>query len=57
MPLSFLANSLQLFEQLGEGAFGRVFKGLAKGIAGHKEPSIVAVKMLKGRWIMMVGSI
>jgi len=41
-------NSLQLGELLGEGAFGKVYKGFALGIDGRMEPAVVAVKMLKG---------
>ena len=40
--------SLQLGELLGEGAFGKVYKGFALGIDGRMEPTVVAVKMLKG---------
>jgi Protein tyrosine and serine/threonine kinase len=40
--------SLQLGELLGEGAFGKVYKGFALGIDGRMEPAVVAVKMLKG---------
>ena len=40
--------SLQLGELLGEGAFGKVYKGYAFGIDGRMEPTVVAVKMQKG---------
>ena len=44
---------LQLGELLGEGAFGRVVKGVCSGIPGHPEPFTVAVKMLKGKMPLM----
>ena len=40
--------SMQLGDMLGEGAFGQVFKGVIIGLHGKMEPTIVAVKMLKG---------
>lgn len=43
-----LCRSLQLGELLGEGAFGRVVKGYVLGLHGRMEPTVVAVKMLKG---------
>lgn len=43
-----MCYSLQLGELLGEGAFGKVYKGFALGIDGRMEPAVVAVKMLKG---------
>ena len=45
--ISFLR--LKLEEQVGEGAFGRVVKATATGIANRTEPLTVAVKMLKGK--------
>lgn len=45
---TFCNVSLQLGELLGEGAFGKVYKGFAVGIDGRTEPTVVAVKMLKG---------
>jgi serine/threonine protein kinase len=43
----FSRQNLQLGELLGEGAFGKVYKGYAVGIDGQMEPTVVAVKMLK----------
>eukprot|EP00794_Sanderia_malayensis_P005560 gene5560-6245_t len=40
-------NSLEFQSILGEGAFGRVVKGIAKGLPGRPEQTTVAVKMLK----------
>lgn len=40
--------SLTLGEAIGEGAFGRVYKGYAMGLKGGSELTILAVKMLKG---------
>lgn len=41
-------NALEFISVLGEGAFGRVIKGIANGLPEKQEPSVVAVKMLKG---------
>ena len=40
--------SLTLGAPIGEGAFGRVYKGYAIGLRGGDDVTIVAVKMLKG---------
>ena len=39
---------LQFGDLLGEGAFGKVYKGYVHEIDGCLEPRVVAVKMLKG---------
>ena len=39
---------LQIGELLGEGAFGKVYKGYVRGNDTSIEPNVVAVKMLKG---------
>lgn len=44
----FPRNKLQLAEGLGEGAFGKVVKGIADGILQKNVTNVVAVKMLKG---------
>jgi len=41
-------DQLSLFERIGGGSFGQVWKGAAFDVAGDKEWSAVAVKMLKG---------
>lgn len=41
-------ENLQLLEVIGEGAFGKVHKGEYRQDNGKL--SIVAVKMLKGKW-------
>ncbi len=41
-------NCLEFQSILGEGAFGRVIKGIAKALPGRPEQTTVAVKMLKG---------
>ena len=41
-------DRLALFERIGGGSFGQVWKGAVFDIAGDKEWSVVAVKMLKG---------
>ncbi|XP_065217201.1 fibroblast growth factor receptor homolog 1-like [Planococcus citri] len=43
----FPRNKLELAEGLGEGAFGKVVKGMADGIIEKNVTSVVAVKMLK----------
>ncbi|XP_078355950.1 proto-oncogene tyrosine-protein kinase receptor Ret-like isoform X1 [Oculina patagonica] len=40
-------DHLSLFERIGGGSFGQVWKGAAFGVAGNQEWSVVAVKMLK----------
>jgi len=40
--------SLQYGELLGEGAFGKVYKGYLHGNDSGIAPAVVAVKMLKG---------
>ena len=42
-------SSLSMQNLLGEGQFGRVFKGTARNIITRGETSMVAVKCLKGR--------
>lgn len=42
-------DHLSLFERIGGGSFGQVWKGAAFDVAGDKEWSVVAVKMLKGK--------
>ncbi len=44
-------DHLSLFERIGGGSFGQVWKGAALDVAGAKGWSIVAVKMLKGKGI------
>ena len=41
-------DQVSLFERIGGGSFGQVWKGAVFDIAGDKEWSVVAVKMLKG---------
>ena len=41
-------DQLSLFERIGGGSFGQVWRGAVFDIAGDKEWSVVAVKMLKG---------
>ena len=45
----FPRSQLFLGEKLGEGAFGKVFKGEAKGLVKTGVTTDVAVKMLKGK--------
>lgn len=40
---------LRILEAIGEGNFGRVFRGEAKGIVGKGGWTDVAVKMCKGK--------
>lgn len=48
----FPREYLSLNKILGEGAFGQVVRGEAKGILGdNEEVTTVAVKMLKSRYI------
>ena len=42
-------DHLFLFERIGGGSFGQVWKGAVFGLAGDQEWSDVAVKMLKGK--------
>ena len=42
-------DQLSLFERIGDGSFGQVWKGAVFDVAGDKEWSVVAVKMLKGK--------
>ena len=42
-------DHLSLFERIGGGSFGQVWKGAVFDVAGDKEWSVVAVKMLKGK--------
>ena len=44
-------NHLTLFERIGGGSFGQVWKGAAWQVNGAKSWSVVAVKMLKGEVI------
>ncbi len=43
------SDRLSLFERIGGGSFGQVWKGAVLDVAGAKGWSFVAVKMLKGR--------
>ena len=42
-------DHLTLFERIGGGSFGQVWRGAVFNVAGDKEWSVVAVKMLKGK--------
>ena len=44
----FPKQRLQVREEFGQGAFGKVIKGLAFEIAGRVGWTMVAIKMLKG---------
>lgn len=48
----FPRQRLQVREVFGQGAFGQVVKGLAFEIAGKVGWTMVAVKKLKGLWVM-----
>ena len=41
-------DSLEFQSLLGEGAFGRVMKGISNGLPGNPDATVVAIKMLKG---------
>ena len=43
-------DNLSLFEKIGGGSFGQVWKGAVLDVAGAQGWSIVAIKMLKGKW-------
>ena len=43
------SDHLSLFEKIGGGSFGQVWKGAVLDMAGVQGWSIVAVKMLKGK--------
>ena len=43
------SDHLSLFERIGGGSFGQVWKGTACDVIGAKGWSVVAVKMLKGK--------
>ena len=45
-------DTLEFQSVLGEGAFGRVLKGIAHGLPGRPIPTTVAIKMLKGKVII-----
>ena len=47
-------ESLQFTSLLGEGAFGRVMKGISDGLPFSRDPTVVAVKMLKGRHFVSI---
>jgi serine/threonine protein kinase len=47
LKLEFSAEKLEYLEHLGEGYFGKVFKGKAHKIVPHEEYTLVAVKTLK----------
>lgn len=47
MNYEFPREKLKLGKQLGSGAFGVVFKGIARGILAHEQETTVAVKMIK----------
>ncbi|XP_065071591.1 fibroblast growth factor receptor 4-like isoform X2 [Rhopilema esculentum] len=40
-------DSLEFQSLLGEGAFGRVMKGISNGLPGNPDATVVAIKMLK----------
>ena len=42
-------DSLEFQSLLGEGAFGRVTKGISNGLPGNPNATVVAIKMLKGK--------
>ena len=42
-------DSLKFTSLLGEGAFGRVMKGVSDGLPGNRNATVVAIKMLKGK--------
>ena len=42
-------DSLKFTSLLGEGAFGRVMKGTSDGLPGNRNPTVIAIKMLKGK--------
>lgn len=42
-------DNIELRGLLGEGAFGRVMLGVVHGLLGNTEPTVAAVKMLKGK--------
>lgn len=42
----FPKDKLELITPLGKGAFGEVWKGIARGILQHEEETVVAVKMV-----------
>ena len=44
-------DHLSLFERIGDGTFGQVWKGAVLDLAGIQGWSVVAVKMLKGMYI------
>ena len=41
---------LRIYESIGEGNFGRVFRGEAKDIMVKDAWTDVAIKMCKGQW-------
>lgn len=41
-------ENLVFVKVIGRGAFGKVARGMAKGINDNKEDVVVAIKMLKG---------
>ena len=43
-------DTLEFHSMLGEGAFGRVVKGVAHNLPGNPYPTTVAIKMLKGKF-------
>lgn len=49
-------DSLRFTSLLGEGAFGRVMKGISDGLPGNRNATIVAVKMLKGKRLFDLNS-
>ena len=46
--ISLVCFSVELGDLLGEGEFGQVVKGYAISLWGRMQPTVVAVKMLKG---------
>ena len=48
------SDHLSLFEKIGGGSFGQVWKGAVLDMAGGQGWSIVAVKMLKGKQVRLI---
>ena len=50
-------DSLEFESLLGEGAFGRVLKGISDGLPGSRNATTVAIKMLKGTSSQVIDSL